>query len=198
MPEEPLPDILRISKSKGAEVLSKYYQEDSEGMYFSDFKEAFAAIKHAQWQPPANDATIPQDNEQERAIVRRLVEAFLDLESAMDTEGNPYRKRFTPGTTVYYTPWTIERCAWEILYMVKAIHIEGFKAPIFDTDILRCIGQTQQWTFEERISMICRKHEKVWTTIGAPHKLYNSTLVNTQSNAYRNRWVKAGREAEKA
>lgn len=115
MPEEPLPDILRISRSKGAEVLSKYYQEDSEGMYFSDFKEAFAAIKHAQWQPPANDATIPQDNEQERAIVRRLVEAFLDLESAMDTEGNPYRKRFTPGTTVYYPPWTIERCAWEIL-----------------------------------------------------------------------------------
>jgi hypothetical protein len=37
----------------------------------------------------------------------------------------------------------------------------------------------------------------VWTTIGAPHKLYNSTIVNTQSNAFRNKWVKAGRAAEK-
>jgi hypothetical protein len=43
-----------------------------------------------------------------------------------------------------------------------------------------------------------QKHEKVWTTIGAPHKLYNSTIVNTQSNAFRNKWVKAGRAAEKA
>jgi hypothetical protein len=37
----------------------------------------------------------------------------------------------------------------------------------------------------------------VWTTIGAPHKLYNSTMVNAASNANRNKWVKAGREAEK-
>ncbi|KAH7406582.1 hypothetical protein DE146DRAFT_607246, partial [Phaeosphaeria sp. MPI-PUGE-AT-0046c] len=198
MPGEPLPEILKISKSKGADVLSKYYQEGPEGMYFSDFEEALTAIKDAQWQPPANDATIPRDKEQDRTVVRRLVEAFLDLQSAMDTDGNAYRKRFTPGTTVYYNPWTIERCAWEILHMVKTIHMGGFSAPIFDADILKCIGQTKHWTFEERILMICRKHEKVWTVIGAPHKLYNSTLVNTQSNASRNKWVKAGREAEKA
>jgi hypothetical protein len=43
----------------------------------------------------------------------------------------------------------------------------------------------------------CKKHEKIWTIIGAPHKLYNSTLVNTASNVNRNKWVKAGREAEK-
>lgn len=40
--------------------------------------------------------------------------------------------------------------------MVKAMHLNGFQAPIFDADILKCIGQTEQWTFEERISMICR------------------------------------------
>lgn len=40
------------------------------------------------------------------------------------------------------------------------------------------------------------KHEKTWTTIGAPHKLYNSTLVNFVSNGQRNNWVKAGREAD--
>lgn len=115
VPEDSLPEILKISKSKGADVLGTYYQENPEGMYFSDLGEALAAIRHEQWQPPANDATIPRDNEQDRAIVRRLVAAFLDLDSAMDTEGNAYRKRFTPGTTVFYNPWTIERCAWEIL-----------------------------------------------------------------------------------
>jgi hypothetical protein len=43
-----------------------------------------------------------------------------------------------------------------------------------------------------------QKHEKVWTTIGAPHKLYNSAHVNYVSNAQRNRWVREGREADKA
>jgi hypothetical protein len=45
--------------------------------------------------------------------------------------------------------------------------------------------------------ILFQKHEKTWTIVGAPHKLYNSTLVNTQSNAFRNKWVKAGRQAEK-
>lgn len=120
--EEPRPEILKISKSKGADVLSTYYKENPEDMYFSDFKDAVAAIKHGQWQPPANDVTIPRDNEQDKVIVRRLVAAFLDLGSAMDTEGNAYRKRFTPGTTVFYNPWTIERCAWEILVSVCEAH----------------------------------------------------------------------------
>jgi hypothetical protein len=39
--------------------------------------------------------------------------------------------------------------------MVKSIHTEGFKAPITDVDILKCIGQTENWTFEDRIGMIC-------------------------------------------
>jgi hypothetical protein len=41
-----------------------------------------------------------------------------------------------------------------------------------------------------------QKHEKVLTTLGAPHQLYKSTIVNTVSNANRNVWVKAGREAD--
>jgi hypothetical protein len=34
------------------------------------------------------------------------------------------------------------------------------------------------------------------TIIGAPHKLYLSTIVNTASNKKRNRWVKDGRQAD--
>jgi hypothetical protein len=32
--------------------------------------------------------------------------------------------------------------------------------------------------------------EKIWIVIGAPHKLFNSSIVNTQSNAHRNKYVK--------
>jgi hypothetical protein len=40
--------------------------------------------------------------------------------------------------------------------MVKNMHINGFKAPILDVEILKAIGQTELWTFEDRIAMICR------------------------------------------
>lgn len=36
----------------------------------------------------------------------------------------------------------------------------------------------------------------MWTTIGAPHKLHNATIVNTNSNRKRNMWVKVGRQAD--
>lgn len=40
--------------------------------------------------------------------------------------------------------------------MVKAVHTQGFAPPIFDTALLKNIGQTAEWTFEDRIGMICR------------------------------------------
>lgn len=40
--------------------------------------------------------------------------------------------------------------------LVKSIHTDGFKAPVFDADVLKAIGQTEHWTFEDRITMICR------------------------------------------
>jgi hypothetical protein len=113
--DEYMPQPLKLSKSKGADALNQYFTDDEDGMYFRNVEEATAAIDHAHWHPPANDDTIPQNIEQDREVVRRLVEAFLDTSGAMDTEGNAYRKRLTPGTNVFYDPWTIERCAWEIL-----------------------------------------------------------------------------------
>jgi hypothetical protein len=40
--------------------------------------------------------------------------------------------------------------------MAKAIHTEGFKAPIYDKAMVDYIGQTQNWLFEERIDWICQ------------------------------------------
>jgi hypothetical protein len=117
---EYMPEVVKLSKSKGAKGLDKYFSEDAEGMFFRNSKTALDAMDYAQWHPPANDATIPRGNEQDRSIVRRLVDAFLDTDGAMDTEGNAYRKRLTPGTNVFYDPWTIECCAWEVLVSVDS------------------------------------------------------------------------------
>ena len=39
--------------------------------------------------------------------------------------------------------------------MVLLIHTDGFRIPIYDKTILDSIGQTQLWTFKERIDWIC-------------------------------------------
>jgi hypothetical protein len=113
--DEGIPEVLKISRSKGAHILEKYYMENSGGMFFRDSAEASATVDQAQWHPPSDDKTIPQNLQEDQLVVRRLVEALLDTNNAMDTEGNAYRKRFTPGTTVFYDPWTIECCAWHVL-----------------------------------------------------------------------------------
>jgi hypothetical protein len=112
--EENMPELVKPSRSKGADVLMKDYSERN-GMYFSNCVEASDAMNHILWYPRMKDNTIPKTDEEDRLVVRRLVGAFLDMDVAKDTEGNAYRKRLTPGTNVFYEPWTIESCAWEIL-----------------------------------------------------------------------------------
>ncbi|KAJ4364173.1 hypothetical protein N0V83_009629 [Neocucurbitaria cava] len=174
---------------------------ETNGLYFQNIAEAASATAQALWRPLTNDASIPVSDEEDRAVVKTLVDAFKDMTIARDTPGNAYRKRLTKGEAVFYNEWSIEACAWNILGMLKSIHTKGFNAPIYDHGMVDSIGQTQLWTFQERldwVTLVLKKHEKLWTAIGAPHKLYNSTLVNFASNANRNNWVKAGREADEA
>ncbi|RYN73968.1 hypothetical protein AA0119_g6374 [Alternaria tenuissima] len=181
-----------------------------EGLCFNNMSEAQKSMAVAQWYAPQEDETIPKTEEEHRRIVVMLVDAFKDMSIAKDTATNAYRKRFTPGETSYYQDWAIEACAWDIIDKAKYIHTEGFKVPIYDKSIVDYIGQTQKWLFGERIDWICQvlksskhvavtlmKHEKNWITIGAPHKLYSSTLVNTISNAHRGKWIKDGRGADR-
>jgi hypothetical protein len=39
--------------------------------------------------------------------------------------------------------------------VVKTIHTEGFKIPIYDKNIVSSIMQTMRWTFQDRIDWIC-------------------------------------------
>lgn len=87
----------------------------SNGLCFQTLAEAAVPMSALQWRPPRNDKTIPQTDEEHRAVTRQLVTAFKDMSSAKDTMGNAYRKRLTPGSTEYYSDWAIEACAWDVL-----------------------------------------------------------------------------------
>ncbi|EFQ94699.1 hypothetical protein CFE70_004548 [Pyrenophora teres f. teres 0-1] len=182
---------------------------DTGSLYFQTIDDAKASMDCVQWRAPVQDGTIPQTDEDHRDIAKQLVNAFKEMSVARDTEGNAYRKRLSPTHDSYYGDWAIEACAWDIIRMVKAIHTEGFKAAIYDKTVIDSIGQTQLWTFKERIDWICMalktskanavslmKNEKIWTIIGAPHKLYSSTLTNSVSNKHRGVWVIHGRNAD--
>ena len=195
-------------KTKISQLLDKdgdYPEVD--GFRFKTLEEARAPMDEPQWYSPAVDPSIPETAAEYRKFVKMLVLAFKDMTSAKDTQGNAYRKRLTPGEGVYYQDWAIEACSWDIVGMAKDIHLNGFKVRIYDKTIIDNISQTKDWTFGQRIEWICEvlktskqtgvtlmKNEKTWTTIGAPHKLYSSTIVNCVSNAHRGQWIKVGRD----
>jgi hypothetical protein len=85
------------------------------GLRFHNLDEAKASMNCAQWRAPKCDSTIPQTDEEDRDIVKQLVDAFKDMDEAKDTANNAYRKRFTPGDGKFYSDWAIEACAWDIL-----------------------------------------------------------------------------------
>jgi len=195
-------------KTKISQLLDKdgdYPEVD--GFRFKTLEEARAPMDEPQWYSPEVDPSIPVTAAEYRKFVRMLVLAFKDMTRAKDTQGNAYRKRLTPGEGVYYQDWAIEACSWDIVGMAKDIHLNGFKVRIYDKSIIDNISQTKDWTFGQRIEWICAvlktskqigvtlmKNEKTWTTIGAPHKLYSSTIVNCVSNAHRGQWIKVGRD----
>lgn len=194
-------------KNKTSKCLDKDEEiPEIDGFRFKTLDEARAPMDVPQWFSPEVDPSIPNTDEEYRKYVRMLVHAFKDMTRAKDALGNAYRKRLTPGEGVYYQDWAIEACSWDIVGMAKDIHLNGFKVRIYDKAIIDSVSQTQDWTFGERIDWICEvlktskqigvtlmKKEKTWTTIGAPHKLYGSTIVNCVSNAHRGQWIKAGR-----
>lgn len=94
--------------------LSRSYRE-TDDMFFQNMTDAMAIMKRAQWYSPANDASIPQTDEDHRKVVKKLTQAFKDMGSAKDTTNNSYRKRFMPDEKGYYRDWAIENCAWTII-----------------------------------------------------------------------------------
>ena len=85
------------------------------GLCFQTMDEAKSSMDCVQWRAPEPDETIPRTEEERRAVVKLLVNAFTDMSVARDTEGNAYRKRLTSGHDSYYGDWAIEACAWDIV-----------------------------------------------------------------------------------
>lgn len=110
----PKPDVIKAARSQGALVLSNNVAMVN-GMHFQSQAAAMNFMNDARWQSPVNDLTIPKTDEDERRVVQRLVHAFFDMRYSLDSEGNAYRKRLTPGQPSCAPYWTVEKCAWIIL-----------------------------------------------------------------------------------
>jgi hypothetical protein len=102
--KDPLPPVVKLCNSKGSDHLDKHFEE-TDGMFFPSSTAAINAVGPVLWHPPTEDDTVPQTDEQDRVIVRRLFNSLRDIDSALDTENSPYRKRFTPGKDTCYEAW---------------------------------------------------------------------------------------------
>ncbi|KAH7066202.1 hypothetical protein BKA63DRAFT_571583 [Paraphoma chrysanthemicola] len=207
-PGPDVPTLLNGSDNNGAELLSQQFQQDSNGMYFPTMTAAKAAA-YTIFTSPANDDTMPATPEQDRAVVQRIVAAIKNTINALDRKAT-YKKCLVPGTQLSYLDWAIHLCAWNILDIAKTIHLTGFKASIYDITLLMQIGETADWTFEQRINMVCKllerskavvasvmKKEKLYTYIGAPHATCEHSKTNNKNNAARAALYQAGHAARK-
>ncbi|KAF2852537.1 hypothetical protein T440DRAFT_392401 [Plenodomus tracheiphilus IPT5] len=208
-----LPDQL-AEPSKPKPLTSKYLDSQehdvaTNGLYFQKALEAQQPMSGPQWHAPSNDVSIPRTDQEDRAVVRCLVHAIKNMSEAKDTAASPYRRRFSQPKP-YYANWAIEACAWDVVAVVKGIHMEGFTSRLYDAALIDAIGETQNWHFEDRIGWIClalrtsknvavnlMKKEKIMTIVGAPHKLHKATIVNYNSNANRAIWVQNGRDIDR-
>ncbi|KAF2023788.1 hypothetical protein EK21DRAFT_118419 [Setomelanomma holmii] len=199
-----------VSKALSKKIMDMSFTAHGNGIYFQDMDAAINSTGCVLFNSPTPDLTIPITTTEYHAIVKRIVAAIKNMATALDRENSAYKARLTPGNDKTYSDWMIERCAWNILIAVKAIHTTGFTAPIYDTTTLEHIGQTCAWTFDERISVICRlleisksnvltlmKNEKTDTIIGAPHRLYDSAISNNKANSRRAPQLVEGRELAK-
>ncbi|KAH9862683.1 hypothetical protein J1614_010776, partial [Plenodomus biglobosus] len=207
-PPHQLAEPSRIRPRTSQFLNNTNYKAAPNGLYFQNGAEALHPMSNLQWIPPANDVSVPRSDEEDRQVVAYIVGAVKSMTEAKDTIHSAYLKRFKPQQP-YYQEWAIEACAWDVLFLAKQIHTQGFSSRLYDTALIDAIGETQHWRFEDRVGWICLalktsknvavnllKKEKVMTIVGAPHKLHKATLVNTKSNANRGIWTANGRDAD--
>ncbi len=93
------------------------------GMFFRNMTDAMGAVSLCQWRSPNNDASMPQDDGDDREVVRQLVAAIKDTTKTVEKENNHYRKRVNPEMKEYYQDWAIENCAWQVLVCKSSFSI---------------------------------------------------------------------------
>ncbi|KAH7066432.1 hypothetical protein BKA63DRAFT_387055, partial [Paraphoma chrysanthemicola] len=132
---------------------------------FSSFAEARtslsgAAVKH-DWVPDIADLTIPANEDEHKAYVRRMLDAFLNISNTRDAKNlnSPFTKRWDPkgnDRNEFYSITAMETICWEILDLTERLHHDGPAAlHIYDPESLEKVKQTRTYSFDHRIMVIC-------------------------------------------
>ena len=98
------------------------------GLYSDTYEDARRDIGHLSWMPPANDPTIPTNDEELRGYVLELYRAMIDMSSYVDKTGPKFTNRWLDSnwvkgtekqdgdtlTNPYYpVHWLQKRC-WDV------------------------------------------------------------------------------------
>lgn len=99
------------------------------GLFFNTRREAIQGVGRLSWMPPANDATIPETDDQMREWVLRVRDAIMDMGEYLSTTGSKMQNRWLPegvgknhrcqdGDVLqnpYYPAHWLERRAWDLV-----------------------------------------------------------------------------------
>jgi hypothetical protein len=72
------------------------------------------------WTPPKDDASIPKNAEDRKAVVRSLLGAMLDRENCKDGGSAAFKNRWGHGRELVYHIHDMEKVCWDIL--VSELH----------------------------------------------------------------------------
>lgn len=176
------------------------------GLRYRNLDEAMEAldtdgIPHDYPVPPY-DATFPQNPTDRAAYIRRLFDAFVDIDSCIDREDTDAfvtRWQGIPNNTSCYSRGDVETCCHLLLEMAMDLHTKGPRSlNIFDTGKLEQVHKYHGFTFAQRIDSICKllrlskvrcqlllRFEGLEVAVGIPPLLVAQVRMNLKQNTKR-------------
>ena len=174
-------------------------------LHFSNYQDV-ERNTGAAFESPKNDETIPSTNVEQQPYVVRLFASIKATDNVREnTTTATHQNRWGPNAT-YYTDIDFEMVAWRVVHRVTKLHTRGWSWTASDSAFMKQIMETEGWTFEERIKIICEllkhskttcmellKGEKLLTVTGMPHVLVARTANNQISNKRKADHIQAGK-----
>jgi len=124
-----------VKKKRGAAtlpdiVVPDYSQEQlkfgSQQQAWEESRDRLAALETIAWMPPANDTSIPQNDNDRKAVVRSLLGAMKDTSKCVEQKSSIFRNRWAPDAQAPYDTGDMEKVCWDILVSFLSPSIPAF------------------------------------------------------------------------
>lgn len=153
------------------------------GLAFKNSEDMTIARKQTAFHCLQPDPSIPNTDLAKRKVVRQVMDAILAPPAPAPNTANrrnAYGGRFAPGKA-YYTALDIEEVAWILVEAAADVHKNGFTARQADRQVLADMAKTKDWSFAERMNLIC---DILRARIARPFLLVTSTNRTTEIESH--------------